>query len=195
MQSNAPARLSAGACVGGALLLLVLPLNWLCSALIAALFHEGCHLLAIRLCGGKTARLRFGAVGATIGLPTMSRGRELICALAGPIGGLLLLLVARWFPRIAVCGMLQSVYNLLPIYPLDGGRALRCGASLTLSPRLAQRACDVIEGICFLGIFAVGFYGTFILKLGIVPLLPALMVLLKTKATKSSCKPARLGVQ
>lgn len=195
MQSKLSIKLSAGACICSALLLLVLPLNWLCAALVAALFHEGCHLLAIRLCGGKAVKLRFGAGGATINLPAMSRGRELLCALAGPIGGLLLLLLARWFPRVSVCGVLQSVYNLLPIYPLDGGRALRCGASLTLSPKWSQRVCDWIEGVCYFAILAVGFYGTFIWKLGIFPLLPALMVLLKTKAAKSSCKPTLLGVQ
>ena len=56
----------------------------------------------------------------------MSTTKTLICVLAGPIGSLLLLLYIRWIPRIAFCALVQTIYNLLPIYPLDGGRAIRC---------------------------------------------------------------------
>lgn len=56
----------------------------------------------------------------------MSTGRELIAVLAGPAASLLLLSLVRVFPRVAICGLIQGIYNLLPIYPLDGGKALRC---------------------------------------------------------------------
>ena len=187
--------ITAGAYIGMALLLLVLPLGWLCAALVAAAFHELCHFCAIKLCTGKGTHLRLSALGATMQIPGMTRGRELICALAGPLGGLLLLLFLRWFPRVAVCALLQSAYNLLPVYPLDGGRALRCGVSLALPPLWAARICRWIERGCYIVIMAAGIFGCFILKLGVIPLLPAFMLLLKTNAAKSSCKPGRLGVQ
>ena len=187
--------LTAGGCIGLALMLLVLPMKWLCGAAVAATVHELFHLCAIRFCSGKDAKLRVGFFGATMKIPEMGRGKEMFCALAGPFGGLLLLLLVRWFPRVAVCGALQSLYNLLPIYPLDGGRAMRCGVSMAVSPRWAARVCNGIEGICFLGILAVGVYSALVLKLGFLPLLPALMVLMKTKGIKFSCKPGRLGVQ
>ena len=187
--------LTAGGCIGLALMLLVLPLKWLFGAAVAATVHELFHFFAIRLCSGKDAKLRVGFFGAAMKMPEMGRGKEMFCALAGPLGGLLLLLLARWFPRVAVCGVLQSFYNLLPIYPLDGGRALRCGVSMAFSPRWAERVCNGIEGICFLGIAAVGLYGAFVLKLGFLPLLPALTVLMKTKVRKSTCKPKLLRVQ
>lgn len=111
-------------CLFGALLLLTLPLPWLAAAVTAACVHELGHLLALRLLGAGHSEIRVGCTGAKIHAAFSEPWRELVCAAAGPAGGLLLLLVARWFPRIAVCGLAQSVYNLLPIYPLDGGRML-----------------------------------------------------------------------
>ena len=195
MRSLRSNGVTAGAYIGMALLLLVLPLQWLCAAAVAAAFHELCHLVAIRLCAGRKTKLRLSAFGAAMQIPTLTRGRELVCALAGPLGGLLLLLLLRWFPRVAVCALLQSAYNLLPVYPLDGGRALRCGASLVLPPVWAERICRWMERICYFAITAVGVLACFVWKLGVIPLLPAFMLLLKTNAAKSSCKPGQLGVQ
>jgi stage IV sporulation protein FB len=187
--------ISSGYCFALAVMILLLPPKWIMSAMIAALIHELCHYLAILACSGKTAGVGLYSFSARMALPEMSRGKEMLCALAGPMGGLLLLLLVRWLPRVAVCGALQSVYNLLPIYPLDGGRALRCGASLALSPQWSQLLCDGIEVICILTVFVLGICGAFVWKLGLLPLLPALMILVRIKAVKSSCKPGLLRVQ
>ena len=57
-------------------------------------------------------------------------GAELVCVLAGPAASLLLLLLVRPFPRLALCGFVQGVYNLLPLGRLDGARAVACLHSL-----------------------------------------------------------------
>ncbi len=111
-------------CFFMALLLLTLPLPWLAAAVTAAVIHEMGHLLALRLLGTGHSEIRVGCTGAEIHTAFSEPWRELVCAAAGPAAGLLLLPAARWFPRIAVCGLAQSVYNLLPVYPLDGGRML-----------------------------------------------------------------------
>lgn len=110
----------------GALLLLTLPLPWLAAAVAAAGIHEAGHLLAIRLLGADARKIQVGSTGAKIHTAFSEPWREFVCAAAGPAAGLLLLTAVRWFPRTAVCGLIQSAYNLLPVYPLDGGRMLFC---------------------------------------------------------------------
>ncbi|MBQ8768996.1 MAG: M50 family metallopeptidase [Oscillospiraceae bacterium] len=107
-------------------MILILPLRWILAAVIAAAFHEVCHALAVYFCGGKVRRLSVGNRGAVMHADELPAVKALICILAGPAGSLLLLLLVRWIPRIALCALLQGFYNLLPIYPLDGGRAVRC---------------------------------------------------------------------
>lgn len=122
----------------GALLLLTLPLPWLAAAGAAAGIHEAGHLLAIWLLDDKASEIQVGCTGAKIHTAFSRPWREFVCAAAGPVAGLLLLLAARWFPRIAVCGLVQSAYNLLPIYPLDGGRML-CSALEEWLPAKAEK--------------------------------------------------------
>ncbi len=175
-------RITASSCIFAALLLLVLPIQWVFAALLAGAFHELCHICAIYLCGGTIYRITMSGRGAVMDLEPLYREKELICALAGPIGGLFLLLFARLFPRTAVCAGVQSLYNLLPVYPLDGGRALRCGAML-LFPKYGNKLCAILEWICFAGVFILAIYAYLWLNLGPTPVLFAVMLLLKRKNT------------
>lgn len=109
-----------------AVLLLLLPLRWIVAAFLAALFHELGHYGAVRLLGGSVVSGEISCHGAKMTAAPMSPKAELLSVLAGPAASLLLLLLRHLFPRIAICGLIQGVFNLLPIYPLDGGKALRC---------------------------------------------------------------------
>lgn len=174
-------RPSGGFCIVAAFMLLLVPLPWLVAFIFAAVIHELFHYAAIRICTGDRQSLRLYTYCAYLRLPEMSRGREMICALAGPIGGLLLLFLARWFPRLAICGGIQSAYNLLPIYPLDGGRALQSGLLLFLPPPLANRICNWMALICKWSLCMLAIYGSFGLKLGVFPLIMVALLLIRVK--------------
>lgn len=108
------------------LLLLLVPLKWLLAAIFAAAIHELFHVFVIRLCCGKIHSIHIGLRGAKLDIAPLSPVMELLSAAAGPVGSFLLLMLAAWFPRLAICGFFQGCFNLLPIYPMDGGRVLRC---------------------------------------------------------------------
>ena len=175
-----------------ALAVLVLPLRWLGAVILAAAVHEACHWIAVRLCGGQVYRFSAGIFGAEMAVTGLSPWQELLCALAGPAGGLMLLGLSHVLPRTALCAGLQSFYNLLPIYPLDGGRALRCFCTLALPGRVGERLWSTIHGICLVGIGILGLYGAFFLKLGVLPLILAAMLIAKGK---SPCKTGAFSLQ
>ena len=168
------------------LLLLLIPLKWLIAWMIAVLVHEGSHLLAVFMCGGRVEGIRIGIGGAVIQGSILSNGKRLICSLAGPFGGFLLVLLGRWIPRTALCSWLLSVYNLLPLLPLDGGQILLI---LLKSERRMRIAEAVIYGL--LAIMAI--FMTFILKLGILPLLTFSFLWLKNR--KIPCKGSLFKIQ
>ena len=158
-------QITAGCYIGLALGILLLPLDWLLAAILAAVVHELCHMLAIWFCGGRVEYLRLGIGGAQIGMTILSPWQEALCALAGPLGGILLVLFGRLLPRFAVCAFLQSTYNLLPLYPLDGGRALRCLAATLLEPSKTIIVVKTIEWLCVLGLMCTTAYISILLPL------------------------------
>jgi len=186
---------SGGACVLFALMLLVLPLQWLLAAVLAALFHESCHALAVLLFGGRIRSLHITAGGAKMVAAQVAAGGEWICALAGPVGGLSLLLFARWIPRVALCAAMQSLWNLLPIDPLDGGRVLRCWTERMLPANRADGLCKSVAAFCSALLVGLGIYGSLFLHLGLLPLLPGVFSLLGTKSGKTPCKQGPKQVQ
>ena len=182
------------ACLVAALLLLLLPLNWLTGAFLAALFHELCHWGMIRLLGGRVYGLRIHLGGAVMETSPMTDGHELLSAVAGPVGSFLLLSLRQTFPQLAVCALVQGAFNLLPLYPLDGARILRRGANLLL-PRYAERIAKAGALAAVVGISV----GSMLLFLkgspGIGPVFLVGFMILKAIRRKIPCKPGRIGVQ
>lgn len=90
------------------------------------MIHELSHLLMIRFLGGSVKGIYIGPGGAEIRTGAMDLLQELLCTLAGPVGSFSTVLLCHFIPKIAICGFIQGCFNLIPLYPLDGGRVLRC---------------------------------------------------------------------
>ena len=105
--------------------ILVIPWRWLGAMAVAAGIHELAHILALRLLGVRIYGIRFFARGIYLETGQMTLVEECVCAAAGPVGSFALLLLIRVFPEAAILGLGQGMFNLIPIYPFDGGRVLR----------------------------------------------------------------------
>jgi len=160
-----------------ALAVLVMPLPWLIALFISSAVHELCHYGAVRLCGGNVTGLRIGLDGLCMIITPMTAMRSMFCSLAGPLGALALLLTARIMPRTALCAAIQSLYHLLPIYPLDGGRALR-----SLLDYFGWNSCVYIciEFSVLFSIAVIGGYLTMCTALGAMPLCLSAAVIFRT---------------
>lgn len=187
--------LDGNTCLWWAVLLLLLPLKWLLCAAFAALVHELCHYIVIRLLGGGVVSITLHPGGAVLATTPMEPWRELLCSLAGPAGSLLLVCFSQIAPLIALCALVQLLFNVLPVFPLDGGRVLRCAAMLIRPEKAPEPILRMAKAGCLglllaAAIFVIGRY-----SLGPGAFLPFVILAIKVFPRKRPCKTSALGLQ
>ena len=149
---------------------IVSPLTIVLSILLAAALHECGHLLALRAFHVPIEGLRLSAFGAVLharGAQRLSYGRELVVTLAGCGAnlacGFLTALAARrlsWEGGFLFAGahFLLAAFNLLPIPPLDGSRALTLLVSFFFGPAAGDAAAAVTGLFFALALVGTGIY-------------------------------------
>lgn len=171
-----PIEIRPGAAIALAGLLLLDPERLFFPFLLAAALHECAHLLCIRMLGIPVTFFSVGLSGAQLGIGETDPWREALCALAGPAVNLLTIpLVFRRSVRLAFVSLLLAAWNLLPVYPLDGGRILRC---------FWPKGADAVSlGFTILIVLS-GASLTFYFRQGIWPILISLFFLCKFAANR-----------
>ncbi|MBR3640855.1 MAG: hypothetical protein IKN53_02355, partial [Oscillibacter sp.] len=86
----------------------------------------------------------------------LTYGEELLAVLAGPLANLLAALAFAASGRTLAAGAhgVLCAFNLLPIRPLDGGRALFLFLSFCFGPTAAERGCRVAGTVFSLALLA-----------------------------------------
>lgn len=119
--------------------------------LLAAALHEGGHLLCLWVLRAPLHKIRFSPGEAAIltSSAALSYSAEAALYLCGPVCNLCALVPslffhAPFFSLFFAANLLIACYNLLPIPPLDGAKALFC----LLSPHLGeQKAYRILRRI------------------------------------------------
>lgn len=164
-----------------AVFLLLVPLRLALAWFLAVAVHELSHYTALRLCGVKMISVTVGAAGMKMETEMMSKKQELICALAGPLGGFCMLFLAHWLPCTAICAFIHSVFNLLPVFPLDGGRALRCVMYKLFGDMHGREICTWIGYVFILLLFVSAVVLALRFDMGMLPIALVLLIFGKIK--------------
>lgn len=182
-------------CIWFSIFLLTIPLNWSLSLFSAAFFHELCHAAVVYLCGGRILKIVVNPNGIRMCVGPMPPFQELLCAIAGPAGSFFLTLFFRHFPELALCGYVHGMFNLIPVYPLDGGRCLKCLCQMFFGDDITEKAFCIWQSICLFLICIAGIFCSLFLKMGMIPLIASVYLGYRGFSGKYSCKDSFLAVQ
>ena len=170
-------------------------LGW---GVLACVVHELGHLLVGAALGGRPRWLSLSAVGLELNMEYpagLSYGRELAVALAGPAVNLVTGGICAQFGNYLLAGVSfgLGLFNLMPVLPLDGGRALWCVLSALFGAQTGERAADGAAGVLVgllagVGAAAAVSYANFTLLLAAVWLFGLTLLRKREKISgKSAC--------
>ena len=141
--------------------------------IITVVLHEYGHCFVAKCLGYNTNGIVFDLYGA--GLRSgdyLKRKDDILISLAGPFVNVLIILIvmAGWwiFPssyavtnELVICNIMVMIFNLLPIYPLDGGRVVVAVLGKKIKKKKVLKFSGIIcliTGTIFLLIFVISLF-------------------------------------
>lgn len=147
------------------------------SSILCVVLHEMGHSFVGRKLGYKLNMITLMPYGAMLSGQNkiFSFDDEIKIAIAGPLVNVFLfaisLIICLLFPTIsafakmfAMCNIFTFCFNILPVYPMDGGRILLAILSKKFSRKKSQKIVKIV-GYCITIMFFVLFFVSFFYKL------------------------------
>lgn len=130
-------------------------IGFLLALFLCVLLHEFGHALAARRYGIPTKDITLWPIGGVARLERMPTDpkQELIVALAGPAVNVVIAIAllpiiavsdAAFFERLFSANLFLVAFNLIPAFPMDGGRVLRAGLAMKMDYARATRTAATI---------------------------------------------------
>lgn len=193
--SNEILSIKPGFCIALCVAILVVPVQWLISWVCAAMIHELGHYLMLKILKIQICSISIGLSGAVIRTGQMTLKQELLSALAGPLLGFCSMGLARWLPYIAICALIQNVYNILPLPGHDGSRVLKCFLGLLLTESVAEAVLVAVRVFVLILLVGICLYLATRVSFGYLLMWFAVGVALKCFLVKIPCKDRKQIVQ
>ena len=156
------------------------------SVMIFAFLHELGHLVAGIVCGLKPRNICIMPLGFSIsfnlqtddynikvGKTSILSMKKILIALSGPVVNMILAVIILVF-NIEILGVntetliyaniIIAIFNLLPIYPLDGGRIIRSVLEIFLNRMNAVKYTNIISNITVCLITVIASFGILYFK-------------------------------
>lgn len=163
--------------------------------MIFAFIHELGHLLAGILMGLKAKEIDIMPFGVSINFEDYSNkyiAKKIIIAIAGPLVNIIIVILGvynNWEEEIIYSNILIGLFNLIPLYPLDGGRILKYIMQLATNSKEAEMMTYKLSNILIIILTLISSIGIlFIQNIGIVLILAYLWVLIIQENKKYKLK-------
>ena len=134
----------------------------LLSFLSAVLLHECGHLFALTLFHARLLKTKLSPFGITLThTPLSSPFASLTVASFGPLFGIIGFVATQnslSVPIFQAVTLSLSLFNLIPITGLDGGRILNAALSFFLPPAAAEAIARITSHLCLVLLWIVGAY-------------------------------------
>ena len=139
--------------------------------LCAMAVHELAHIVMMLACGGQVRRLTLRFADLQIAASGLGYRQELLSALAGPLVNLICgAAFCMQRPSFAAYSLMLGICNLLPVWPLDGGRMIRCVLLARLPITQAEHISEIVSFAACAVLLLIGVFLTFFRKSGLWPL-------------------------
>ncbi|WP_350342532.1 M50 family metallopeptidase [Proteinivorax tanatarense] len=135
------------------------------------MFHEFGHIVVAKILGYDIEKVEILPVGgvAVINQPLEFNSRdEWFIALAGPFNNLIMIFICfifkshlNYFTVILNANLILFLFNLLPAFPLDGGRVLRAYLSNKTSLSQANKFAVLMGFFCGILLLGISIYSFF----------------------------------
>lgn len=172
--------------------------TFLLTSIIALLIHELVHIFFARIKGYRVKKFSLSPFGATLNFDkNLKNNEEPLIALCAPIINIFvsILIVSSWwlFPstypytyNFCLANLFLGIYNLLPFFPFDGGRAILAVTKNKQKTLKIMTIAGLIVGVIFviLGIISIFFEFNIALLFGGITLIYSI-ILFSKKASKS----------
>lgn len=163
--------------------------------MLFALVHELGHLLAGVCLGLKAKSIDIMPFGISINFEDYSNKyiiKKILIAIAGPLTNLIIVIFGvynNWDEDIIYSNALIGMFNLIPLYPLDGGRILKYIIQLVSNVKEAEIMTYKLSNILIIILTIISSIGILFMKnIGIVLILAYLWMLVIKENKKYKLK-------